>query len=99
MSEESSGRIRGLSLRTDDGKYSAILGLFGVWIDVSVFDNGIASSPIIKTLFTSPASAIQFKVLVAKILNEQDAQPIEMEFTSWNRELSRAVYPLSEKKA
>lgn len=95
MSEESTGRIRGLNLRTDDGKYSAAFGLFGIWIDVSVFDNSVASSPIIKTLFTTPASAVQFKVLVAKILNEPDAQPIEMEFTPWNKELNRADFKSS----
>lgn len=95
MSEESTGRVRGLNLRTDDGKYSATFGLFGVWIDASVFDNSISSGPIIKTLFTTPASAVQFKVLVAKILNEPDAQPIEMEFTPWSKDQNRAEFKSS----
>lgn len=97
MAEDNGGRIRAIYLRTDDNKYSAVLGMYGTWIDWSVFDNNVKSAPIIKVLYQSIDSAGQFKVILSKILNDSEAQPIEMSFHPWNKELGKAEFRSSIK--
>lgn len=73
-------------MASKDFKKSANLGVYGERVELSLFDNSIKSAPIIKHLFT-PTSLIQFQVILNKILNDPESQPIKLTSQPMNRDL------------
>ena len=79
---------RVIRILTDDFKYSFNMGIFAGRIDLSIFDNNAKAAPVVKMLFTT-TSAVQFKVVLNKIIADQESKPIELSWYPFNRDLKQ----------
>jgi hypothetical protein len=80
-----------LRLNSDNGAFSANIGVFGGMADISVFENDKKEAPVVKMLLDF-AAMYQLRSLLLKALENEEMKPIDIGYWPWNKDLKMSEF-------